>query len=370
VERAGGSGAPFWSKHVARIERQRNPGSAAPLAERSAISPDVAPQSCGKTAVTPASCLFCFTVIEQQHPSGETRDNILRVFGGAVMKKLTYVFAVAGLIGTPAFAAEMPVKAPPLAPAPIYNWTGFYAGLNAGWGWDRNNVAFTGDGTNGAGNDFISRVFDGPLSFNPITRSLGINSNGAIGGAQIGYNWQFGGSWLAGFEADIQASGIKGDTTVKSPTVGLQLTAHQDLNWFGTVRGRLGYLATERLLVFGTGGLAYAAANDRADFFTTGFGGAIGATAINCGPAPSVCLAGQNTETKAGWTAGGGVEWALSAPGAPFRTTIKVEYLHIALPDSTLVMTTAGTAATGNGTVAATFHNNFDLVRGGFNVRF
>src|ERR1051326_8343110 len=148
------------------------------------------------------------------------------------MKKLACIVAVAGLIGTPAFAADMVVKAPPLAAAAVYNWTGFYAGLNFGWGWGRNNAAFTGDGPNGAGNDFISRVFDGPLNFNPITRSLGIDSSGAIGGAQIGYNWQFARSWLAGLEADIQASGLKGDTTLQSPTIALQLTAHEDLNWF------------------------------------------------------------------------------------------------------------------------------------------
>src|ERR1700756_2565870 len=82
----------------------------------------------------------------------------------------------------PASAADLPVKAP--IASPVYDWTGFYIGANAGFGWGRNDADFTGDGQNDAGNDLISRVFDGTRNFNALTRSQRIDSYGAFGGAQ------------------------------------------------------------------------------------------------------------------------------------------------------------------------------------------
>jgi outer membrane immunogenic protein len=288
-----------------------------------------------------------------------------------MVKRVAGCFAAIAVMSTThAFPADMAIKAPAPASAPIYSWTGFYFGFNGGWGWSRNNVDFTGDGQNNAGNDFISRVFDNVQNFNQITRTLSVDSKGgAIGGGQTGYNWQFASVWLAGLEADIQASGLSGDTTIQSSTRPLQLTAHDNLKWFGTVRGRVDYLATERLLIFGTGGLAFGGTNERADFTSTGFTAVGQNTTIACG-ASGNCLTGQNSETRAGWAAGGGFEWAFTKTTVPHLTTIKVEYLHVALPDSTLLMTTAGTNATGNGTVTATFHNNFDLLRAGLNFLY
>ncbi len=283
-------------------------------------------------------------------------------------KLASYLVAFATLTATPVLAAD--IVAPPPVSAGAYNWTGFYFGFNAGWGWSRNHVDFTGDGQDNAGNDFISRVFDNVANFNQITRTLSLNSKGgAIGGGQIGYNWQFRGPWLAGIEADFQASGLRSDATIQSSTRPLQLTAHENLNWFGSARGRVGYLVTERLLIFGTGGLAYGATNEGADFTSTGFAATGKNTSIACGASGS-CVTGENSQTRVGWTTGGGLEWAFTNTSAPRAITIKVEYLHVALPDSTLLMTTAGTSATGNGTVTATFHNNFDLVRAGLNFLY
>jgi len=75
------------------------------------------------------------------------------------------VMSAAAFMGT-ASAADLPVKAPIVSP--VYNWTGFYVGVNAGFGWGRKNADLTGDGQNNAGNDLISRVFDGPLNFNQL----------------------------------------------------------------------------------------------------------------------------------------------------------------------------------------------------------
>jgi hypothetical protein len=70
------------------------------------------------------------------------RDYLQCCFSGDAMKKLATVIAVTGLIGTPAFAADMDVKAPPLTPAPVYNWTGWYVGVNAGASFGNVNTDF------------------------------------------------------------------------------------------------------------------------------------------------------------------------------------------------------------------------------------
>jgi outer membrane immunogenic protein len=261
-----------------------------------------------------------------------------------------------------ASAADLPVKAP--IESPLYNWTGFYVGANAGFGWGRNDAHFSGDGQTGAGNDFISRVFDGPADFRQITRSQRIETEGAFGGAQLGYNWQFGGAWLAGLEADIQASDLHGNFTAVAPLVPLSLSAEQKLEWFGTARGRVGYVINERFLEYVTGGLAYGQTRENSSFFSNGFGGATSVVSTATCVVGSSCLGAQNSNTSLGWTAGAGIEWA-----ATNRVTLKLEYLHIALPDSTLVMA-ATPPATGNATVTAVFRNQFDIVRTGLNFGF
>jgi outer membrane immunogenic protein len=236
--------------------------------------------------------------------------------------------------------------------------------VNGGFGWGRNNADFTGDGQNGSGNDLISRVFDGPRNFNQLTRSQTISSEGAFGGGQFGYNWQFSGAWLAGIEADIQASDLHGNFTRVGPIIAISLSAEQKLEWFGTARGRLGYVVNERFLVFGTGGLAYGQTEETSSFFSTNFGGATSPVSTITCVIHAPCLGGQGSQTLVGWTAGAGTEWAVT-----HNLTVKFEYLHIGLPDSTMVMS-AIAPAIGNATVTATFRNQYDLVRAGVNWRF
>src|SRR3954453_2753812 len=118
---------------------------------------------------------------------------------GGVMPRLTFLsagVAAAALTVSGAFAADLPTRAPPPAPfvaaIPIFTWTGFYVGLNAGWGWRNDNsepvILIPGVGTPG-----LAGTLD---------RSGG-DDGGFTGGAQIGYNYQFG-SLVVGAEADIQ----------------------------------------------------------------------------------------------------------------------------------------------------------------------
>lgn len=140
------------------------------------------------------------------------------------MKSVFLIGAVAGVLAAgPAFAADlapaaaMPVKAPVAQPAPVFSWTGFYIGGNAGYSW-------------GSGKAGLS----------------GVDPDGWLAGGQLGYNYQFQNNVLVGLEADIQGGDVSGST----------LGLDSNLDYLGTVRARLGY-AMDRVLPYVTGGLAY-----------------------------------------------------------------------------------------------------------------
>lgn len=273
------------------------------------------------------------------------------------------VFAAAlvatALVATPLLAADIARPVYKAAPAaPVFSWSGWYGGLNAGYGWNDVTAPFAGDG--GSGTTVLNLVFDAPSR--PTTQTL--DPSGFIGGGQIGYNWQFGKQWVAGFEADIQYSAIKGDAYIGLVNGGVDydLSSRQDLEWFGTVRARLGMLLTERLLAYGTGGFAYGETKASATINNTSILTHVLPT-LTC-PANSVCIAGNDSRVSAGWTAGGGLEYA------PWNNmTFKIEYLHIDLGDQTLRLV-AQSPATGDGYVTAKFSNAYDIVRAGVNWKF
>ncbi|WKW49492.1 outer membrane protein [Rhodomicrobium lacus] len=152
--------------------------------------------------------------------------------------------------------------------APVATWTGFYAGINGGYGWGDVDSDIAG------GDDF----------------------NGGFGGGQIGYNWQgaFGTSPLViGIEADIQGSGVGVDGSNNSEF---------NLNYFGTVRGRLGY-ALGNTLVYATGGFAYGEFEYKAS-------------------------GSSETDTKTGYVVGGGLEHKFTP-----NISGKVEYQYLSFDD-------------------------------------
>src|ERR1700747_3357289 len=105
------------------------------------------------------------------------------------MKRLAIAIAIA-LIGTRAFAADMAVKAPPPAPAPVYNWTGWYAGVNAGASFGNAKTDF----------NVLSVLTSGIVP--GFSQSDTTYPSGFMGGGQIGYNWQLSPIWVVGLEAD------------------------------------------------------------------------------------------------------------------------------------------------------------------------
>jgi opacity protein-like surface antigen len=135
--------------------------------------------------------------------------------GERAMKNILIgIAAIIASVGTSAFAADMPLKAPPPPPAPAWTWTGFYAGLNAGGAFDDGSFATTGTPVsfNPAG-----LLMGAPATMNALAAVLTSNAprSGSqfIGGGQFGYNFQFTSAYVLGFEADIQALAGSGRTS-------------------------------------------------------------------------------------------------------------------------------------------------------------
>jgi outer membrane immunogenic protein len=193
----------------------------------------------------------------------------MRRFGVALLASLSLVSA----------AAAAPVVVLP------YNWTGLYAGLNIGYSWG-----------------------DQDISINPAAGSTSLDLDGIIGGGQIGYNWQMN-QLVLGIEADFQGSGQKDDGALNIGSTFLpNLTFNDKLQWFGTVRGRLGF-AQDRWLFYVTGGWAY------------GHASISGTSTV-----PVSAFSGSNFYS--GWTVGGGLEWAFMS-----NWSAKIEYLYIDFGD-------------------------------------
>jgi outer membrane immunogenic protein len=217
------------------------------------------------------------------------------------------LLASAGLMAltAAAAAADLPRRYEPprqqiYAPAPIYNWTGFYIGINGGFGWGDSRWDSTGR-------------FD---------------VSGPVIGGTAGYNWQFA-QWVLGLEGDLDWSNIKGTTTAVCPA---GCTTRN--SWLGTVRGRVGY-SVDRFLPFITGG--FAVGDIRAS--QPGFAGA--------------------SDTNAGWTVGGGLEFVIAG-----NFTAKAEYLYVNLGRFNCGL------ACGNGAAPDNVRFDTHLVRGGVNYRF
>jgi outer membrane immunogenic protein len=269
------------------------------------------------------------------------------------MKKLLIASAaLATLIGTPALAADMALKAAPAPMAPACLWCGWYIGLNAGWvGSTRNNITNTGTDTDGGGLGTV-------LAAGAIPGSVSTNLSGFIGGGQIGYNWEVS-NWVVGLEGDFDGVSAKKTTTVAFPGsatfVPLTTTFSRELDWLSTVRGRVGILASPNVLLFVTGGVAIGEVKT---------GNAL--ICSTCAPPASTepSTVNSNTTTRAGGTVGGGIEWMV----AP-HWSIKAEYLYADLGRTNSGITyTYG--ATSVSTLTSSVRNSYNIARAGVNWHF
>jgi outer membrane immunogenic protein len=295
------------------------------------------------------------------------------------MKRLLIgISATVWLLATGAFAADLPAKAPPIytkAPVyePIYDWTGFYIGGNVGYSWGNSNSTLT--------------LIDPGSGTTLNSTAVKFHMNGVIGGGQIGYNWQRQ-QWVFGLEADIQGSGQAGngsavcpggtaavlnslcalghigDTTpFNVPAFPVNSTLAESLDWFGTVRGRIGYTMTPTLLGYVTGGLAYGsvgATDVVSGVNITGPQGVNGSTTT-----PFVGVLSSNT-LRAGWTLGVGIEGVISG-----NWTAKLEYLYIDLGNVSGSFVTPLIAPSGALAVSSfSSHITDNILRVGVNYKF
>ena len=223
---------------------------------------------------------------------------------------------VLSVVAGHALAADMPMPAPSPPPmyvpvAPVYNWTGFYIGLNGGGAFGQSNWT------------------DSNPALFPATGNFPVN--GFLFGGTLGANYQMG-AFVAGIEADGDWAGVNG-TTFNTSCGGVGCETNS--NWLATVRGRAGY-AWDRVLFYGTAGGAFA----------------------NLQPAAGALP--FSSSTQAGWTAGAGVEYAF----AP-NWTAKVEYLFVDLANASCGANCDG----GNGTTTTvSLYEN--VIRGGINFKF
>ncbi|MGB9153493.1 MAG: outer membrane beta-barrel protein [Alphaproteobacteria bacterium] len=224
------------------------------------------------------------------------------------------------------------------------NWTGPYAGLNVGYGYGNAPTSVTI-------NPAESTVVTSSNAPAPTKSEL----DGFMGGGQVGYNYQFEKSFVAGLETDFDYSGAsRSNSAVGAPYIGgtMQTTVKERLGGLGTLRGRLGGLPMDNLLLYGTGGLAYGSV-------TTNL---IGNNLTGCGGFV-YCMSGSSSGISVGWTAGLGAEYAFMD-----KWSLKAEYLHIDLGSNSATTGFDPANAGGNATAKNSFTT--DAIKVGLNYHF
>jgi outer membrane immunogenic protein len=235
------------------------------------------------------------------------------------MKKLIYVLTTATVLSSaPALAADLrrpPPPAPAVAPVPFFNWTGFYIGVQGGFGWGELERTLV---TTGA--------------------TLRHDTDGGLLGGTVGYNWQAG-AWVFGFEADYAWADI--GRRIHDCFGIIDLVCKSGLDTFGTARLRIGG-AWGPTMIYATGGLAFG------DHFVGVFDNLTG-------------LSAERSEFAVGWTVGGGIEWGF-APG----WSLKAEALYFDLDVDRLHTAGLGVLEP----VGIDHRHDGVIIRGGINYRF
>jgi len=263
-----------------------------------------------------------------------------------------------------AVAADLSSRAPPpvfLPPPPIYSWTGLYVGGNAGGHWGGDTTQFTGTDTDVTfGGGLGAGLADGEI---PSTGAPG--SSGFIGGGTIGYNYQIN-NFVVGLEVDFDGATGSGTSNallsitippafIVPPTL-TQSTQH--LDWLGTLRGRIGWTPIDRLLIYGTGGLAFGQSSSSF-------------SVVNAEAFPPLAVF-ASSQRSVGWTVGGGLEYAL--PNNWSNWSVKVEYLYYDLGTSTATVSYENpdpvTLLPESSTMTAQTRHNGNIVRAGLNYKF
>ena len=295
------------------------------------------------------------------------------------MKSILLTAAALSALSFSAFAADMPTRAAaPIAPAPIFSWTGFYAGATAGYVANNNQVSTSYSSSVLE----VSNFLDGAVQNNILPSRMGNKSNkGFTGGVTFGYNLQSG-NVVYGLETDFSSLSTKSASfsavapgvvqirpqngtgpSYSDDTLTTNASTSGSANWLGTVRGRVGF-AFDRALIYGTGGLAFGNVKS-----STSVGLNAHCVSVDCS-SPNVdangVWSGSKSSVKFGWALGGGAEYAFTD-----RVSLKAEYLHYDLGKVSYALSAdAGAAALipASGRVSAKISG--DIARIGVNFRF
>ncbi|QUS39088.1 porin family protein [Tardiphaga alba] len=292
------------------------------------------------------------------------------------MRRILWIAAVTAVLAAQgAVAADMAVPASqpfiktPRMSDPRIDWSGFYAGVNIGYGWGRSSTDI----------NFI----DGATSLSASSGHFDLD--GINGGGQVGYNWQRQ-NWVIGLQADIQGArqsgnfaalclgstgltvdgactrGHRGDV-IDDPALPVTLRMTQKIDWFGTVRGRLGTTVVPHVLVYGTGGLAYGGISTSGRIDGVNISDNAGADGADFTPATASF---SHRQTRIGWTAGAGIEAELGN-----NWSAALDYLYVDLGTVSGTIATPVTALSG-GPLAVSYssHVTENMLRLSLNYRF
>src|SRR5262249_36130410 len=231
---------------------------------------------------------------------------------GVHMKKLflgSVALVALGLVAPAAFAADraVPAYAPP-PPVPVYTWTGCYVGASAGSSYGTSTHSTVG-------NSVLTSNVAAPTPL-PVAVAAGsniadsFNLSGFIGGFQGGCNYQVG-AWVWGIEVDGSATNKEGQAqeVPLAPFIAgrSNWVSQTQERWLVTARGRLGWTWWDKSMIYVTGGGAWAKI-DTSEFLL--------GTVLNTGH--------QESNTRGGWTVGGGIEYALG-----YGWSVKGDYLYV-----------------------------------------
>jgi outer membrane immunogenic protein len=272
------------------------------------------------------------------------------------MKRLLLATTALAFVG-PVFAADlapatMPLKAPAVARAPAFSWTGCYVGGHVGGDWGHAN--FVDPNT----------AFGGGLGlFAPTGAGVGIDQGaGFLGGGQLGCDYQFATNWVVGLAGDFSWTNLNGSTAdpfafaAGDPFFGgksgVPATLQDKTEWLATTTGRLGY-AWDRWMLYGKGGVAWEHSKDSIQ--NTGGWGTPGALCFN-GAAFTGCNP-SGTDTHAGWTVGLGLAWAFAN-----NWSAGIEYDHYGFGNHSVSLTSANVIS-GSPSAPITVNQRIDAVK-------
>ncbi|WP_115712409.1 outer membrane protein [Legionella sainthelensi] len=219
----------------------------------------------------------------------------------------------------------------------VFSWSGFYLGPNLGYGTNYHSIN-------------ITPTTFATLQTQFLPNNLRAENSGFLGGGQIGYNWRKA-KIIVGLEADLDYSDLSDTNGVTSDISNITTSVSTNINWLGTVRGRLGKLASDSMLIYFTTGVAFAEAKLSFDQLFIGSGCQL-----------NLCSKGYYTQTKTGWTAGTGLEYTVSQ-----STTFKAEYLFVGLGN--IYTNTTGDSYLGMANYYVSSHVNSNIVRFGLNYK-